>query len=182
MMRTLDRTNVNMAEISDGLRELSDRIIRPGSLVGLLADTVLAEELRTSFTDLQHTLENVRSVTRTVDQLMNDVQAGKGVLGTLVSDDEAEQQMRDWIVAMQTLSDSLTHATTEAGRFARGLNEPGGLGYTLTSDTAVAADVRRTIENLGKTSETLEENMRALQRNWFFRKYFREKEREERRK
>jgi phospholipid/cholesterol/gamma-HCH transport system substrate-binding protein len=181
MMRTLDRTNVNMAEISDGLRELSDRIIRPGSLVGLLADTVLAEELRTSFADLQHTLENVRSVTRTVDQLMNDVQSGKGVLGTLVSDPEAEQQVRQWLVTMQELSDSLTQATTEAGRFARGLNTPGGLGHTLSRDTVVAADVRRTIANLEKSTGTLEENMRALQRNWFFRRYFREKAREERR-
>ncbi len=180
MMRTLDRTNVNMAEISDGLRGLSDRIIRPNTLVGLLSDTVLAEELRTSFIDLQHTLENVRSVTRTVDQLMTDVKDGKGALGTLVSDPEAEQQLRQWFVTMQELSDSLTQATSEAGRFARGLNKPGGLGYTLSRDTVVADDVRQTIQNLEKTSETLEENMRALQRNWLFRKYFREKAREER--
>ena len=48
MMRTLDRTNLNMAMITDDLRELSDRINRPQGLVYLLSDTVLAAQVRGS--------------------------------------------------------------------------------------------------------------------------------------
>jgi phospholipid/cholesterol/gamma-HCH transport system substrate-binding protein len=55
------------------------------------------------------------------------------------------------------------------------------MAYILAHDTAAANDVRRTMANLEKSSGTLEENLRALQRNFLFRKYFREKEREERR-
>jgi len=178
MMRTLDRTNENMAAITDDLRELSDRINRPGSLVHLLSDTLLAEQVRGSLEELRGTVHHVRSATKAVDELMADVQAGKGALGTLVGDPAAEQQVRNWLGTMQQLADSLAHATAQVDRFATALNEPGGLGHTITRDTAVAGDVRRTVSQLEKSSTTLEENLRALQRNWFFRKYFKEKERE----
>jgi phospholipid/cholesterol/gamma-HCH transport system substrate-binding protein len=182
MMRTLDRTNENMAAITDDLRELSDRINRPGSLVHLLSDTILAAQVRGSLIDLRSTAQHVRSATRAVDELMNDVQAGRGALGTLVGDPAAEQQVRTWLATMQELADSLAHATAQIDRFATGLNEPGGLGHTLSKDTAVAGDVRRTVAQLEQSSILLEEDLRALQRNWFFRKYFKEKAREEERK
>lgn len=67
--------------------------------------------------------------------------------------------------------------TRELGRFAGGLTSEGGLGRTLTRDTAVVADVKRPIANLDTSAATLSEDLRALQRNWFFRKYFKEKER-----
>ena len=176
MMRTLDRTNANMAAITDDLRELSARINNPGSLVYLLGDTVLAGDLRTSIRDLQQAVAHARSATATVDATLTDVQAGKGALGLLVGDPAAEQQVRQWLSTMQQLADTLAHASARVDRFAEGLNTPGALGHTLTRDTATAGDVRRTLQNLEKSSVTLDENLKALQRNWFFRKYFKEQE------
>ena len=41
----------------------------------------------------------------------------------------------------------------------------------------VADDLRKTVEQLQRSSATLEEDLKALQRNWFFRKYFKERDR-----
>lgn len=182
MMRTLDRTNMNMAEITDDLRELSDRINRPGSLVSLLSDTTLALQVRGSLSELEHAAEHMRSASAGVDALMADVRGGQGALGILVGDPAAEEQVREWLSTMQRLADSLAHASHELDRFAEGLNDPRGTTYALTRDTAVAGDVRRTLQQLQRSSITLEEDLRALQRNWFFRKYFKEQEKEERKK
>jgi phospholipid/cholesterol/gamma-HCH transport system substrate-binding protein len=176
MMRTLDRTNRNMAAITDDLRDLSDRLTRPGGLIHLLSDTSLTADVRGSLGDLKRSVEHVRSATASVDAMLVDVKAGKGALGMLVSDPGTEAQVRDWLATMQQLADSLSHASAQVDRFAAGLNTPGGLGYTLTRDTAVAGEVRRTIQQLEKSSVLLEEDLRALQRNWFFRKYFKEQE------
>jgi phospholipid/cholesterol/gamma-HCH transport system substrate-binding protein len=181
MMRTLDRTNVNMAEITDDLRQLSDRINRPGSLVMLLGDTVLAAQVRASLTDLQGSVQHVRSVAANVDAVMGDVRDGRGAMGVLVSDPAAEAQVRQWLLTMQQLADSLAHATAQIDQFAVAMNTSGSLGHTIARDTAVAGDVRRTVQQLERSSGVLEENLRALQRNWLFRRYFREKEKEERR-
>jgi phospholipid/cholesterol/gamma-HCH transport system substrate-binding protein len=178
MMRTLDRTNMNMAEITDDLKELSERLTKPGGLIHMLSDSALALDMRTSITDLQRSVEHVRAVTANANAMIADVKAGKGVLGMLVSDPATEQQVRDGLAAMQRMADTLAHASSQVDRFAKGLNTPGGVAYTLAHDTATANDVRRTMANLEKSSETLEENLRALQRNFLFRKYFREKARE----
>jgi phospholipid/cholesterol/gamma-HCH transport system substrate-binding protein len=179
MMRTVNRTNENLADITDNLRELAERINTPGSLVHLLSDTVLSTDLKTSLSELRGAATYARSVTQNVDKIMSDVRAGKGALGILVSDPATEQQVRDWLGTMQSLADSLASASANIDRFASGLNTPGGLAHTVTRDTAVAGDVRRTVAQLERSSITLEENLKALQRNWFFRKYFKEKAREE---
>jgi len=181
MMRTLDRTNMNMAAITDDLKELSERLTRPGGLIHMLSDSALAMDMRNSITDLRRSVDHVRAATANVDVMLADVKAGKGVLGMLVSDPATEQQVRDGLAAMQRMADTLAHASAQVDRFAASLNTPGGVAYTLVHDTAAAGDVRRTMANLEKSSATLEENLLALQRNWFFRKYFREKAKEERR-
>ena len=178
MMRTLDRTNVNMAAITDDLRELSERINRPGSLVYLLSDTVLAGQVRLSLEDLQLAMAHVRNATASADALLADVNSGKGALGVLVGDPDAEQQVRDWLITMQQLSDSLASASANIDRFTSALNSPGSLGHTLSQDTAVSSEVRRTITQLERSSVLLEEDLKALQSNWLFRGYFKDKEKE----
>lgn len=179
MMRTLNRTNENLAGITDNLLDLAERLNTPGSLVHLLSDTVLSADLKASLSELRGAATYARSATENADRLLADVRSGKGALGLLVGDPAAEQQVRDWLGTMQSLADSLASASASIDRFASGLNTPGGLGHTLTRDTAVAGDVRRTLSQLERSSITLEEDLKALQRNWFFRKYFKERAREE---
>ncbi len=109
---------------------------------------------------------------------MADVRAGKGAIGTLVSDPAAEEQVRQWLTSMQTLADSLASTSAQIDRFTTALNTPGSLGHTLTQDTAVAGDVRRTLSQLERSSVVLEEDLKALQSNWFFRNYFKQKDKE----
>ncbi|MEZ4757234.1 MAG: MlaD family protein [Flavobacteriales bacterium] len=180
MMRTLDRTNMNMAAITDDLRVLSQRLNTPGSLVHLLSDTLLSGDLRASLQDLRQAAEHARHASASVEAVMTDVRAGKGAIGTLVGDPGAEEQVRQWLGSMQLLADSLASASAQIDRFTTALNAPGSLGHTLTQDTAVAGDVRRTLSQLERSSIALEEDLKALQGNWFFRNYFKQKAKEDR--
>lgn len=175
MMRTLDRTNMNMAAITDDLRMLSQRLNTPGSLVHLLSDTLLSGDLRASLEDLRQAAEHARNASASVDAVMNDVRAGKGAIGTLVGDPGAEDQVRQWLGSMELLADSLASASAQIDQFTAALNSPGSLGHVLSQDTAVAGDVRRMLRQLAQSSVVLEEDLKALQGNWFFRKYFKEK-------
>jgi phospholipid/cholesterol/gamma-HCH transport system substrate-binding protein len=178
MMRTLDRTNVNMASITDDLRVLAQRLNTPGSLVHLLSDTVLSADLKASLGDLRAAAEHARNASASVEAVMADVRAGKGAIGTLVGDPAAEDQVRQWLSSMQTLADSLASASAQIDRFTTALNTPGSLGHTLTQDTAVAGDVRRTLSQLERSSVILEEDLKALQSNWLFKSYFEDQEKE----
>lgn len=179
MMRTLDRTNRNLAAITDDLRQLSGRLNAPGGIGELMGDSLLARQVRDALDDLGRSATYLRTATAQVDGMLANVQAGKGALGMLVGDPATEQQVRNWLVTMQQLADSLGQATAQVDRFAEGLNTPGGLAHALSRDTAMAGDVRRTLQQLDRSSSLLEEDLKALQRNWFFRRYFKEKRKEE---
>ncbi len=176
MLRTLNSSNDNLVTITNDLRELTHRMNTEKGPLSLLSDTSVAGDVRTALHEMVDAAGNAREITARVNELVRDLQAGKGALGALVSDPAAEQQVRELLGTLASVSDSLSRVSGDISRFSQGLSAPGGLGHTLTRDTAVVADVKRVVANLDTSSATLSEDLRALQRNWFFRRYFREKE------
>lgn len=177
MLRTLGTSNENLVTITGDLREVTSRLNSEQGLLTLLTDTQLVKNIRSMVADVGGAAANVRALTGRADRVVADLQAGKGALGVLVGDTAAEEQVRQLLANLQHVSDSLALVAQDLARFSKGLTSEGGLGYTLTRDTAVVADVERTIANLDTSAATLSEDLRALQRNWFFRKYFKEKAR-----
>ena len=64
------------------------------------------------------------------------------------------------------MSDSLNLITKQFATFSNSLNNPHGLINTLTNDTVVSKDMKVTVSNLKKSTELLNEDLRALQDNW----------------
>lgn len=182
MLRTLNSSNDNLVTITNDLRELTHRMNTEKGPLSLLGDTGMARELRAVVAELHATTANAREITDRVNSVVQEMQEGKGAMGALVSDPAAEKQVRDMLGALTSVSDSLKAVSGNISRFSQGLGAPGGLGHTLTRDTAVAADVKRTIANLDSSAATLNEDLRALQRTWPFRKYFKEKEKEDKKR
>lgn len=178
MLRTLGRSNENLAAITDDLRELSRQLNSSGSLLRLLSDSALVTDVRGGVDDLRSTAANARELTERLNGVVSDVQAGRGAMGTLINDPAAERQVRALLLNLTSVSDSLALITGRIGEFTSGLSDTDGVGYALTRDPALATEVRRAIANLDTSSATLSEDLRALQRNWFFRRYFKEKARD----
>ncbi len=53
--------------------------------------------------------------------------------------------------------------------------DPEGLTHLLTKDSATNCSVQRAIADQERETELLNEDLKVQQRNWFFRKYFKEK-------
>lgn len=181
MMRTLERTNANLAAITDDLRSVSERLNDPDNLVGMLTDTAMGGVLRDAVHQLNAAAWNARSLTDGVNSLVADVEGGKGAIGVLLADDGAEADVRRMLAELHAASDTLGLAIGRIDRFSRSLENEKGLVHTLTRDTVMAADMRRMMIRLDTTTTLLNEDLRALQRNWLLRKYFKEQEKEERR-
>ncbi|MBK8531970.1 MAG: MCE family protein [Flavobacteriales bacterium] len=180
MMRTLDRTNDNLAAITDDLRRVTERLNDPDNLVGLLTDTALGAVVRDAVLQLNATAWNARSLTDGINSMVADVEGGKGAIGVLLADEGAEADVRRMLSELHSASDTLGMAIGRIDRFSRSLENDKGLVYTLTQDTALATDVRRMMVRLDTTTILLNEDLRALQRNWLLRKYFKEQEEKER--
>lgn len=179
MMETLGHTNKNLAVITDEVRILVTKLNTPGNAMDLLGDTLLAQDIEKILGQLSLASKNTRHATSGLDALLTDINAGKGAIGLLARDPGTEEQVRGIITDLAHISDSLQVMSAEMGRFTTALNSPGGLAHALTADTAMTSNVRRTLARLDTSTTLLNEDLRALQRNFLFRKYFKEKAKEE---
>jgi phospholipid/cholesterol/gamma-HCH transport system substrate-binding protein len=180
MMRTLGRTNENLALITDDLRMLSARLNDPDNVIGMLADTSLAFALRQALYDLQASAGNAYALTAGVNSMVLDAQHGEGALGVLISDRDAEQDMRRMLGDLRMAADTLGIAIGRISDFSRSLDQGPGLAHAVVRDSVMANDVRRMISRLDTSTVLLNEDLRALQSNWFFRRYFKQQEKAER--
>jgi phospholipid/cholesterol/gamma-HCH transport system substrate-binding protein len=179
MMQTLGRTSRNLEEITEQVQILARNMNSPGNTVDLFTDTMLARDLAATVANLRMAAAQARELTGGLHGLALDVKAGKGTLGLLLADTATATQAKFMLNNLASLSDSVQAATNSLGRFTSQLNQPGGTAHALTTDTAMSGSLRRTIMKLDTGTTLLNEDLRALQRNWFFRRYFKEKARKE---
>ena len=176
LLNSVGRSGRDLEVITGQVRILATKLNTPGNAVDLLVDTLFAQDLAGAMAELRVASEHARGATASLQAMLHDVRSGKGALGALVSDTSAEAQVRQVVANLASISDSIQTASNELGRFSRQLNSPHGLVHALTADTAMADNLRRTLTRLDPGATLLNEDLRALQRNWFFRKYFKEKE------
>lgn len=180
MLRSLSRSNDNVVAITNDLRDLTRRLGEDRGVLHLLTDSALATDVVGAVNEVRNAASNARLLTERANAVVLDLQHGSGALGVLTADTAADGQVRRLLRNLAMVSDSLMRISEHIGDFSSGLDRPGSMGHALSRDTALVNDVKRVIANLDTSSATLTEDLRALQRNWFFRRYFREKERIER--
>lgn len=97
-------------------------------------------------------------------------------MGKLIADSISENQLTVLLTNLQQLSDSLIEATNNINQFSGLLVNGQGTVQALLTDTIMKNDFNETLNQLKKSSFLLEEDLKALQKNFLFRKYFRQKE------
>lgn len=178
LLHSVGRSGKELEVITEQVRILAKKLNAPGNAVDLLVDTLFAQDLAATMAELRAASDHAREATAGISAMLYDVRAGKGALGALVGDTSAEAQVRQVLGNLATISDSIQVASAQLGRFSRQLNTTGGLAHALTADTSMAANLRRTLTRLDTGATLLNEDLRALQRSWLFRKYFKEREKE----
>ncbi len=175
MLRSLGRSNDNVVAITSDLRALTRKLNSDRGLLRVLGDSTLVTDITMTMHEMRNAATNARVLTERVNDVVRGLQEGRGALGALATDTTVDRQVRALVTELEHVSDSLAGVADRLGRFSAGLDRAGGLGHALTRDTALVTDVKRVIANLDTSSSTLTEDLRALQRNWFFRRYFKEK-------
>lgn len=178
MLRTLDKTNENLYQISTNLKKITQKVSNSSSLWSILMDTTLAENVKQSISNIRVTTRNTASFTNDLNYLLRDMKDGKGIAGTLLYDTASSASLKS---SLQQLN-AVTRQAEEVTQNFKVLTEKmkkgeGGAGVVL-SDSAFAQDVQMSLHNIRQSSELLNENMEAMRHNFLFRGYFKEQEKE----
>jgi phospholipid/cholesterol/gamma-HCH transport system substrate-binding protein len=176
MIRTLNNTNNNVLDISNDLRNIIHRIDQSQALWSLISDTVAVTQLKNAIMILESTSKSANDMVVGADQIVKDIRAGKGSAGKLLVQDSIANEMESLLSNLNDASDTAKLALHHMHEFMKDLNmTPGSLGV-LARDTVMANDMKSMMFNLKESTYHLDENMKALQGNVFFRKYFKNQE------
>ena len=179
MVRTLNMTNQNLLLITNDLKRISGKLNQKNNLFDLLGDKSIGENIKGTFTDFRSTAEKTNMIANNANALVLEMKNGKGLVGSILKDTSSIIKIKTIMKNIESVSDSLKRMSHKLNTFANNLNDNKGTVYTLTKDSVMSNNIKQTISNINKGTVILNEDLKALQSNWFFKSYFKKKEKEE---
>lgn len=169
MLLTLDRTNRNIAEITDGLKLTVSRINSSSALWDLLNDKRISADVRRSLANLRSATEQAQNMTADLHNITRDIRNGKGSVGRLLVDTAFAGQLDSAVARIRHAGEQLGAASQKAGDLASSAR-------SLVQDTALQSRLYASMENIRKGTAAFSEDMEALKHNFLLRGYFRRQE------
>src|SRR5271156_6426370 len=149
--------------------------------------------------DIKKLAANASQITDTINDIVSDLNAGKGPAGLLLKDEATRKQLQATLANAQQATSNLTDASARADRIladvesrdlaskaqailenvqamSQQLNETikGALGPDNMGEDG-AANIRRTLSNLNRGTANLADDTEALKHEFFFRGFFKKR-------
>jgi len=179
MLRTLNTTNDNVKVITFDLKNITDKINNSNSVWSLLADTLVADNVKNAILQILLTGNRSSEIAADLGMIVKDVKAGKGSIGALLNDSTFSHALEKSVLDIRSASRKLAIVSDDLSHFLAEMEAGDGTVRKLMTDTAFANDLNKTLENIKNGSKGFEENMTALKHNLLFRKYFKKIEKKD---
>jgi phospholipid/cholesterol/gamma-HCH transport system substrate-binding protein len=180
MLETLDRTNRNVLQISEDLKQTMQRINAGNALWSILNDQSLPDNLRASGLAIRHAALQASQTTVTLHEIVNGVKAGRGSLGLLLNDTAIASQLataaskaRHMMEKADAAAVQLREAVTQVKQY---VGTEGSAVSALLTDTSLAASLQNSLTNIESGTASFNQSMEALKHNFLLRGYFRKQE------
>jgi len=177
LMKSIQQNSQNLLVITNDFKKVSKQLAEGKGMIGaLMSDTVLAMKFRTIVQNLNNT---TAATTKMAVQLgkFGDKLNSKGTLADKLLTDTITYKKLS--AAVENLQNSTAHTSdiidnlNRASGKLNGTDSPIGV---LLNDPKGATQVKSILDNLQQSSVKLNDNMQALQGNWFFKGFFKDRE------
>jgi phospholipid/cholesterol/gamma-HCH transport system substrate-binding protein len=173
MIRTLNTTNENLEAITNDLRNFTSRLNKDKGILKLIEDSVSAENIRLTLEAIRKAAMNANDITLQLNRLATGLNNGEGLAGALLKDTIMSFELKAALRNLEQATDSINKISADMSDFSGRLNDKDGLLYAVTSDSLLTGNVKEGIANLKTSTLLLNENLKAMRKNFLFRKYFR---------
>jgi phospholipid/cholesterol/gamma-HCH transport system substrate-binding protein len=183
MLQTLDRSNENIAIISEDIKAIVKRVNNSAALWALLNEYSLVTDMKASLHNLRQASEQANATTAMLSGVVRDVQQGKGSLGALLTDTSFAAQLSSALEKIESAGNNLDTLTGELNQMVRDVSYQTSKGkgavQALLRDSMLAVKLGNSLDNVEKGTAAFNANMEALKHNFLLRGYFRKLERRE---
>lgn len=177
MLQTLDKTNNNIADISEDLKSSVHQLRESKALWGILNDSSLAINMKVSLENISRASANVNGVTQDLHAMISDVKNGKGSVGALLRDTAFSANLEETLAKLKRVGDKAAGLGDELDQMAvaiRGdIDHGSGTVHALLKDSSLAMKLNTTMDNVQRGTESFSQDMEALKHNFLLRGYFR---------
>ena len=179
MLKTLTSTNNNTKTITDDLKQITHKINKSDALWNLLNDHQMVSEIKNAIVNIKLTGERTAIITGDLGNIVKDIKAGKGSVGSLLMDTAFSGKLNQTIVKVNALTDNTALITGDLNFITEKIKRGEGNIGTLLMDTTIVKDLNESLINLKDGSKSFSENMEALKHSVLFKRYFRKKAKSE---
>ncbi|MBL7725184.1 MAG: MCE family protein [Chitinophagaceae bacterium] len=183
MLETLDKTNRNIKDVSEELKMTFLRINSSSAFWKLLSDETLPNNLRASAVSIRHAAVNADKMIADIHLIINDVKAGKGSLGAILTDTAISYNLNEAVVKIQQVGDHADELakqlTSIAETIKQDVNTGKGPAHAILKDSSIVMNLNNSLSNIEKGTASFNQVMEALKHNFLLRGYFRKLEKKQ---
>lgn len=176
MLRTLNRTNDNIARITDNLKMITNKINSPNTLWSLLMDTVIADNVKAAIVNIKVTGKNTAEITGDLSAIVKAAKEGKGSMGALLTDTSLSGQVHQSIVSIRLMSERAAIVTGDLEKIVGKTDSGKGTLGQLLMDTTFIPNLNKSMDNIRKGSQGVNDLIPALKHSFLLRHYFKKQE------
>lgn len=181
MLKTLNKTNENAALLTADLLKITNQILEGKSTMGMLMnDTILAKDIHQTIVELRKTSEGANLAMSEINSIISKINYDESAASVILSDTAAAEQVRNIFANLETSTEEVNVMTKNLEEYITELKTGKGALNHFTQDEDFVREVDSTMIQIKEASEKLNQNMEALQHNFFFRGFFKKQARKER--
>jgi phospholipid/cholesterol/gamma-HCH transport system substrate-binding protein len=177
MMLTLNKTNTNVALISEELKSTVQRLNNSTTLWRILNEETIPNNMIESMANIKKATLRADLMVAELQSVIANVKKGKGSLGAILTDTAIAINLNQAIDKIKKVGDNADVLTNELNVITQNVKSDlltsKGAYNALLKDTLLTLKLNNTMNNVELGTASFSENMEALKHNFLFRGYFR---------
>ena len=182
MLELLNRTNQNVAVISEDLKNTVQRINNSKALWQVLDNEALPKNIFKSVSNIRSATVKADLMVKDLQTIIADVKQGKGSMGKIITDTAIAYNLNEAIEKIKLVGNQADILAADLHAFTlsvkNDVNNGKGTVHSLLKDSILVQKLNNSLQNIEKGTDGFNQNMEALKSNFLFRGYFRKLEKQ----
>jgi len=181
ILSTLSVTGENAAILTADLLKITNAMVQgEGTLALLLNDTIMAQDLKQSVTNLKTASRGASNTIDELNQIITSLKTNDDtVLGMLLNDSISGKKLKTIVGNLETSSVEIENVLNNINLVVNDFNSSEGTFNYIVKDTSLVNSLKSTLKNVNEGTDKFNQNMEALKHNFLTRGYFKKLERQE---
>ncbi len=168
-LQTLNKTNQNLNVISADLRAISGKLNSDRSLLNLLLDPTVSDDVQSAIAHFRYVGENTAVLTGDLRAVVKSVREGKGTAGLILGDTVLRNNVSRTVVNIRSLTDSLAIVSGNLQSLSDNMKNGRGIVRVLFTDPDYMEKFDSILMHFENGADDFDESMRNLKRRWLFK-------------